>query len=447
MRKSFDLVVIGTGTAGSIAASQCRAAGWEVAIVDSRPFGGTCALRGCDPKKVLVGATEALDWARRMKGKGIQADTACVDWAELMRFKRTFVEQVPASKERGFAKAGHRLLQGSRALCRPDDHRGWRGHAGRPARARRVRRDACPPRFPGAEHLIDSTAFLELEALPRRIVFVGGGYISMEFAHVAGRAGAEVHVLHRGTRPLEQFDPDLVSRLVDATRALGIEVHLQSEVRRVDATASGVRVTTSQDRSIEADLAVHGAGRVPEIDDLDLAAGGVERNPSGVVVNEFLQSVSNPAVHAAGDAAATGAARLTPVSSMHGHVVASNMLKGNHRRPDHREVPSIVFTVPALAGVGLVEQDAREGGLTFDTHHEDTSAWYSTRRVGAEHSASKVLVERGSDRILGAHVLGIEAEAVINVFAIAMRAKMTAAEMKQTIFAYPTGASDIGYML
>jgi glutathione reductase (NADPH) len=305
----------------------------------------------------------------------------------------------------------------------------------------------APLGFPGAEYLTDSTQFLDLEQLPKRIVFVGGGYISFEFAHVARRAGAEVHIVHRGKRPLEAFDPDLVEGLVDATRALGIDVHLESEVCRVDAIDGGVRVETSQGRAIEAELAVHGAGRAPELDGLDLDVARIERKPNGVAVNEYLQSVSNPAVYAAGDAAATGAPKLTPVSTMDGHVAASNMLKGNHRKPDYREVPSMVFTVPPLASVGLSERAARDGGFAVDVHHEDTSGWYAARRVGAKHSAFKVLIDRKTDRILGAHILGVHAEEVINVFALAMRAKLTAAEIKQTIFAYPTPASDISYML
>jgi glutathione reductase (NADPH) len=279
MRKSVDLVVVGTGTAASVAASKCRSAGWEVAIVDSRPFGGTCALRGCDPKKVLVGAAEAVDWVRRMKGYGIQTDGMRVDWAELMRFKRSIVEPVPASKERHLAQAGISAFHGRARFAGPTTIQVNEDTL--VGRHVLIASGAMPARlgFPGAEHLIDSTSFLELESLPKRIVFVGGGYISMEFAHVARRAGAEVHIVHRGQRPLERFDPDMVARLVEATRDLGIEVHLKSEVRRVDATASAMRVVTSQDRVIEADLVVHGAGRMPEIDDLTTAWCRASRSP------------------------------------------------------------------------------------------------------------------------------------------------------------------------
>lgn len=447
MRKNFDLVVLGTGTAGSVAASQCRSAGWEVAIVDSRPFGGTCALRGCDPKKVLVGATEAVDWVRRMKGNGIAADAVRIDWAALMRFKRTFVESTPSMKEKSFAKAGITALHGRARFV--DATTIEVGDDVLVARHVLIATGAMPAPlgFPGEAHVIDSTQFLELEQLPKRIVFVGGGYVSLEFAHVAARAGAEVHIVHRGKRPLEQFDADLVGRLVDATRDLGIQFHLESEVRRIEKTEAGIRVVTSTGGAIEADLAVHGAGRVPEIDDLALDKARVDRNRNGVTVNEYLQSVSNPAVYAAGDSAGTGAPKLTPVAGMDGHVAASNMLEGNHRRPDYTEVPSAVFTVPPLASVGLLEKAATEKGLAFDVRHEDMSGWYSARRVAMKHSAYKVLVEKVTGRILGAHVLGFDAEEVINVFAIAIRAKMTAADIKETIFAYPSGASNLSYML
>lgn len=447
MKKNFDLVVLGTGTAGSAAASQCRAAGWEVAIVDSRPFGGTCALRGCDPKKVLVGATEAIDWVRRMKGKGVASDGVRVDWPELIRFKQTFVDSTPSMKEKGFANAGITALHGrarfvDRTTVEVD---------GDVLVARHVLIATgampAPLGFPGEQHVIDSTHFLDLAELPTRIVFVGGGYVSLEFAHIAARAGAQVHVVHRGERPLEPFDADLVARLVEATRDLGIHLHLGTEVRGIEKTECGMRVLTSKGAPIDADLVVHGAGRAPEIDDLALEKAGIDRNRQGVAVNEYLQSVSNAAVYAAGDAAGTGAPKLTPVSSMDGHVAATNMLEGNRRKPDYTEVPSVVFTVPPLASVGLLEKAAAAQELAFDVHHEDTSGWYASRRVGMKHTAFKVLVEKGTGRILGAHVLGFDAEEIINVFAIAIRAKMTAAAVKETIFAYPSGASNLSYML
>jgi glutathione reductase (NADPH) len=157
--------------------------------------------------------------------------------------------------------------------------------------------------------------------------------------------------------------------------------------------------------------------------------------------------VSNPAVYAAGDAVASGGFPLTPVAGMQGAIAASNLLRGNHRTPDYRGIPSVVFTSPPLAGVGLQEAAAREQGLRFRMRHEDTSTWYSARRVGLEHAGFKVLVEEDSERILGAHLLGAQAEEVINLFALAIRTQLRASELKHMAYSYPTSSSDVVYML
>ncbi len=450
MTKKFDLVAIGTGSAASAVVSRCRGAGWTVAIVDSRPFGGTCALRGCDPKKVLVGAAEVIDRNRRMRGKGIRDEQTRMDWAELMRFKRTFTEPVPRVHEEGFARAGIEAFHGRARFVGPTvvEVGGDRLEA----RHVVVAAGAKPVdlKIPGAEHAITSEQFLELDRLPSEVIFIGGGYISFEFAHVAARAGAKATILHRGKHALERFDPDLVDQLVQATRELAVDVQLETQVEGVERHAKGVAVHTSvtgQKRVFQADMVVHGAGRVPEIDDLALDAAGVRWDMLGVKVNEYLQSVSNPAVYAAGDAAASGGAPLTPVAGYEGQIVAANLLEGNHLRPDYLGVPSVVFTVPSLASVGLAEAAARAQGLRFRTNHQKTSSWYSSRRVGEKASGFKVLVEEGSGRILGAHLLGGDAGEIINIFALAIRRGLTSTDLKEAIFAYPTGASDVRYMV
>jgi glutathione reductase (NADPH) len=304
--------------------------------------------------------------------------------------------------------------------------------------------------IPGEDQLTTSTQFLELDSLPRRIAFVGGGYIAFEFAHIAARAGAQVDILHRGSRPLPKFDRDLVATLVQATQELGVEVRLQTEVVAIERQAGGLLVHTrsgAQEQTLEADMAVHAAGRVPEIDDLDLEAAGVAWTAAGVTVNEYLQSVSNPSVYAAGDAVASGGFPLTPVAGMQGGVVASNLLKGNHRMPEYAGIPSVVFTTPPLSLVGLTEEAAHAQGLRFATNSGDTSDWYSSRRVALRHTGFKTLVEEGTGRILGAHVLGQHAEEVINLFGLAIRTGMRAIDLKDMVYAYPTSASDLGSMI
>lgn len=450
MARNFDLVVIGTGSAASAAAFRCRSAGWKVAVVDSRPFGGTCALRGCDPKKVLVGAADLVDWARRMGAKGAIAGEAKIEWPALLRFKRSFTEPVPARKEEAFAKAKIATFSGHARFI--DRSTVKVGNELLKGRYFLIATGAVPRRLdlPGEELLTTSDEFLELERLPERILFVGGGYISFEFAHVAARAGARARIVHRGERPLERFDPDLVERLLRASADAGIDVQLRTGVESVEKIGRSLVVRAAKERmkeTYQADLVVHGAGRSPEIDDMGLDKARVEFDERGVKVNEYLQSVSHPRVYAAGDAAASPGLPLTPIASLEGRIAAANMLEGNRHRPDYTATPTVVFTIPPLAAVGLDERRANERGLKFKVSRGDTSSWYSSRRVGAKHTGYKVLVEEGSDRILGAHLFGPQAEETINLFALAIRFGIKARELKEARYAYPTHADDISYML
>jgi len=450
MATTVDVIVIGTGSAAQSVAYKVREAGQTVAVIDSRPFGGTCQLRGCDPKKVLVGVSDLVDWSRRMQGNGVSGPALSINWPELIRFKRTFTDPAPHENEQAFAQAGILTRHGrAHFVDRTTIEVGGETMVGRHVVIAGGARHATLG-IPGENLLTTSTQFLELERLPRRILFVGGGYIAFEFAHIAAGAGAEVRVLHRGSRPLQKFDPDLVAMLVETTKELGVEVGLNTEVVAIERQADGLLVrarTSRQEQSFEADMVVHAAGRVPEIDDLDLEAGGVARTPAGVSVNAYLQSVSNPAVYAAGDAVDSGGFPLTPVAGMQGAIVASNLLKGNHGTPNYAGIPSVVFTTPPLARVGLTEEAAHAEGLRVATKREDTSDWYTSRRVGLRHTGFKTLVEEGSGRILGAHLLGAHAEEVINLFGLAIRAGIRASDLKHTVFAYPTSASDLSSML
>jgi glutathione reductase (NADPH) len=448
---TVDLIVLGTGSAAQSVAYPCREAGWSVTVVDSSPFGGTCALRGCDPKKVLVGVSELVDWTRRMQGLGLSSPADTIAWTDMMRFKRTFTDDVAASSEAGFKEAGILAVHGRAHFVGPTTVRvGDDTHDARRVVIATGARHA-PLDIPGEEYLLTSTGFLELDHLPNRVAFVGGGYIAFEFAHVAARAGAQVQILHRGDRPLEGFDADLVGDLVTTTRDLGIEVQVGTTVtaveKRGDAFVVHARAGDEHCESV-ADLVVHAAGRVPEVDDLALDVADIARaETGGIAVNEYLQSVTNPAIYAAGDAVASGSLPLTPVAGMQGGIVATNLLEGNTRVPTYDGIPSVVFTTPPLARVGLDEATARAQGLRFTTHQDDTSQWYSSRRVALTHTGFKTLVEDGTNRILGAHLLGVHAEEVVNIFGLAVRSGLSAADLKDMVYAYPTSASDIGYMV
>lgn len=447
--KSFDLIVIGGGTGGNGVAGTVARAGWKVASIDSLPFGGTCALRGCDPKKMLVAVTEGVEWARNLDGKGLDAN-ASVDWPAMIAFKRTFTDVMPGRIEGGLKKAGISALHGEARFT--GRHSIEVNGEALSARHFHIATGARPMTLgiPGEELLATSTDFLELPGRPDRVVFVGGGFIAMEFAHVSKRAGArEVTVLEMTKRPLGNFDPDLVEILSDATADLGIDLRTEAKVLKIQRVGAGFTVTYETPKgvkTVDCDLVVHATGRVPNIDNLDLEAAGVEYSRRGIKVNRFMRT-TNPAIFAAGDCADSGP-NLTPVSVYEGHVAAKNLLAGkDEREVNYPLIPSVVFTLPSLASVGWSEAAARDKGLDFDTHFAKTAGWYSSLRVGARHSAFKVLVEKGTNKILGAHLLGPGAEEQINLFAMAMDAGLTANKIKSLIFAYPSFASDISSMV
>lgn len=448
MANQYDLVIIGTGAAAQAAAVRVRAAGWSVGIVDYRPFGGTCALRGCDPKKVLVGAGQLIDAVGRLHSRGI-AGNARIDWADLISFERTFTDPVPPQRERLYAEQGIDAYHGRARFT----GRNTLAVEGTVLEGKHflIAAGAEPVKLgvPGEEHLATHEDFLALERLPRRLVLVGGGYIAAEFSHIAARAGARVTIVERGERLLEHFDPDLVGWLMEKFRAIGVDARTGTAVESIEKTASGfcVRAKSGADSiEFDADCVIHAAGRAAALDALDLEAAGVAVESSKLVLNEFLQSVSNPAVYAAGDAARAGPP-LTPVAAHDGAIVAANLIEGNRRKPDYAGVPSVAFTVPPIAAVGFAEAQARERGLDFRVSSRRASDWYTARRVAEPIYGFKILIEAQSDRILGAHLLGPGADEVINLFALAIRQRMTAQALKAAFFAYPTGASDISSML
>lgn len=445
----YDLIVIGGGTGGNGVARMAANAGWKVASIDSEPHGGTCALRGCDPKKMLIAVTEGVEWAANMKGKGLEAQ-ASVDWPDMIAFKRTFTDIMPPRIEAGLEKAGIGVLHG-KARFTGTDSIALNGEILR-AKHFHIATGARPMtlNIPGEQHLTTSTEFLDLPERPDRIAFVGGGFIAMEFAHIAKRAGAsEVTVLEMMDRPLGPFDPDLVGMLVEATEDLGIDLRIQAKVLEIDKQGYEYTVTVERPtgtQTVTCDMVVHGTGRVPNIDGLNLAAAGVEYGRRGIKVDAAMRT-TNPTIFAAGDCADSGL-NLTPVSAAEGRVAGKNLLAGKDAREiSYPPIPSVVFTLPMVATVGLSEAAAREQGLKFDVHFEKTDGWYSSMRVGAKWSGYKVLVEQGTGRILGAHLIGPGSEEQINLFAMAMGAGQTANQIKAMIFAYPSYASDIGSMV
>jgi glutathione reductase (NADPH) len=448
MSDTYDLVAVGSGAAAQVVTARVRHAAWRVAVVDERPFGGTCALRGCDPKKMLVSAEEAIDAARRMRDHGVDGDLR-IDWPALIAFKRSFTDPIPAETERRLAESGVDVIHGAARFVGPDrlaveDRELEARHVLIATGAR-----PTPLRIPGEDLVITSDAFMELNELPERIVFIGGGYIAAEFSHLAARAGANVTVLQRCPRLLPRFDPDLVDALMERFSGLGVAVHTDAAVTAVERTTHGLtaraRRADGGDVSVDADLVVHAAGRSPNLDGLALAAGGVAVENGRLRLNRHLQSETNPRVYAAGDAAAKGPP-LTPVSTLDAKVVASNLLEGPRHEPNYLGVPSVAFTLPPIASAGIGEAEALEQGLKFRRNAAITPGWFTALRMREPVYGHKVLVAEDG-RILGAHLVGPSAEEVINLFALAIRHRLTADALKDAVFTYPTAASDVSFML
>jgi glutathione reductase (NADPH) len=288
-----------------------------------------------------------------MRGKGV-AGAPTIAWNELVEFKRTFTGPVPPDREKRFAESGIDAFHG-RAKFRGDRSVAV-GNDVLDGRFVLLAVGAVPMRLgiPGEEFLITSTEFLELNQLPKRIALLGGGYIAAEFAHIAARAGAVVTILEQMGRMLTPFDPDLVAWLMEKFREIGVDLRLNTRVTGIVKEGSLFLVraqSNGQAQTIATDIVVHAAGRVPDLEPLDLSAAGVAATNGRLKLNDYLQSETNPAVYAAGDAAGIGPP-LTPVAARDGRVVAANMLRGNHLKPNYRGVASVAFTIPPIASVG-----------------------------------------------------------------------------------------------
>lgn len=445
-RHTFDTVVVGSGTSAYFAVDGLNRARRKVAIIDERPYGGTCALRGCQPKKYLVSNAEAVAMAAHLVGNGIEAAPK-TDWPALQALKNRFLEGRSEADEQQWRKKGVATFHGRAVMSGRDEV--TVGKDLLRASSIILATGAVPHRsdIPGAEYMHDSEYFLALRELPDRLLFIGGGYISFEFAHVAIRAGAKkVTILHRSARPLKGFDREIVEVLLAASRDAGIEVVLNESPASVKAVGRGLRISGSGGGEYEADCVIEATGRLPNLSILKGGAGEVASSAAGVSVNAYLQSVSNPLVYAVGDCAATGS-MLAPVADEEGKTVVRNILEGNVRTIDYTVVPSAVFTIPSIGSVGLTEEQAEEQGLDFRVNRGMTDKWPSSLRIGERHGAYKVLIDNRSDQILGAHLARHNGCEAINILALAMKYNIRASDLGEFMWAYPTSTSDLKYMV
>ncbi|MCK5153980.1 MAG: NAD(P)/FAD-dependent oxidoreductase [Spirochaetales bacterium] len=439
-----DILVIGTGTSGYTVAHGLKKEGKSVAIADRRSFGGTCAKRGCQPKKYLVANTEIIHLAKNLVGKGV-VQAPEVEWKDLMNLKRDFTEKVSANSEKGFTDAGIDVFHGDVRFMGTNSV--LVGDV--PVEADKIvlAVGSVPANLSisGGELSVDSEYFLDMDTMPKRIIFIGGGYISFELAGVAHMAGAETIILHRSAQPLKQFDPDLVNTLVGSMREDGLSLITEHPVEKIEKVDSEFKVTAGGEVFF-ADLVVNASGRIPDLNCLDLEAGNIDFGSRGIGVNQYLQSSSNSDVFAVGDCAASGP-NLATVADMQAEIVVANILNGVSIVPDYSNIPSAVFSLPPMAAIGISEKEAIEEKLNYRIQKSDQTSWPSSKRIGQKAAMYKVIIENKTDKILGVHILGHNAPEVINTFALAVKFGHTTKELKTILWAYPTHTSDMKYSL
>ena len=443
MTDRFDVIILGGGNAGFGVSAVAQEAGKSIAFVEEWDFGGTCPNRGCTPKKVLVAAAHALHEIEIAGAHGIEVGKPRLDWGKLIDREKDMIGFIPeamagVAAKRGTVFKGHGRFAGPNAV--DVDGTVIEGDNIVIATGSKPR----PLPIPGAEHLITSDEVLSERDLPEEVVFIGGGVIAMEFSHVYARAGARVTILEVLPRLLPRMDADAVAAVQAESERLGIAVKTGVTVKEIAEAGSKLRVVfehEGREESLEAARIVNGAGRIANLDTLDLEAGGVAHDGLRVELDDYLRSTSNPAVWACGDALVTSA-QLSPLATYEGRLVGRNIVEGPTVKPDYAVVPSCVYTVPALSSVGLSEEEARERDIDVAVSVNEMTGWFSGKSYAETVAWAKVLVDKASDRIVGAHMVGHQGEELIHLFALAMKHGITASAFKDTLFAFPTFSSD-----
>ncbi|GAB7023440.1 dihydrolipoyl dehydrogenase family protein [Salidesulfovibrio brasiliensis] len=444
--KHYDLIVIGAGPAGGGVAAPMAEAGKRVVMFEHNGVGGVCPLRGCNPKKALLSAPEAVHAATHLKNKGVRGNISA-DWKEMARFKDSFVEPVPEKAAAHYRDLGIELIETTATLTGPNTVEA----DGETYTAENICIcTGCIPHeldIPGTGFLLDSDDFLDLKELPRNLVFIGGGFIAMEFAHIAARCGSSVTMLLRGDRALRDFDKQLVEELVDASRSEGITIHFNAPITSVEQRGPAYAVMNKgEDPEIIADAVINCSGRVPAIGHLNLEAANVRLGKNGIAVNEKMQSVSNANIYAIGDVADTPYG-LTPTAVLEARAAVAAMQGDDSAAADYTGIPSACYSMPPLARVGMLESEAREQGYDIRIAELDLADSFSWKRLGETHGRSRVIVDKKREIVLGAHIMGHHAEEIANLFALAIRHRIPVKELKETPWTYPTSGYYIQYMV
>jgi len=447
-RETCDVLIIGGGNAGFGVTVPTRAAGMKVVMVEARNLGGTCPNRGCTPKKVLVAAAHALHEIGQAHVHCISVGKPVLDWGALIDREKELISGIPDSLAETLETRGVELIRDRAKFVGANEVEAGRRRI--EAKHIVIATGSKPRPLPieGAELMITSDEVLSERERPQSVVFIGGGVIALEFGHVYARAGTKVTILEVLPRLLPALDEDAVEEVRKESERIGIKVHTGVTVRRVE-TAGGRLRTIFEDggkeHAVESDRVVNGAGRIANVAEIDLDAGKIAHDGFRIAVDDYLRSKTNPAVYVCGDV--TASPQLSPVATYEGRLVGRNIVEGAKHKPDYAGLPSSVYTVPALATVGLSEAKAKEQGLKTRVQVNDMEYWFSTRTFAETVAWSKIIVEEDTDRVVGAHFVGHAGEELVNVFGLAMKHGITATEIRDFVYAYPTFSADIKSML
>ena len=439
----YDLFVVGAGSGGVRASRLAAERGAKVGIAEEYRVGGTCVIRGCVPKKLLVyGSRYAADFADA-RAFGWTCEAACFDWPTLIANVKREVDRLNGVYTRTLKKAGVEIVL-SRATL--EDRNTVRlGGRDAPIRAKTIliATGGHPmiPKVPGAEHLITSNESFKLENLPESICIVGAGYIGMEFASIFAGLGVKVSVIHRGNQILRDFDGDLRDALAETMRKHGIDIRIDTEIARIDKEAQGYRVHFKRGDSLEARLVMAATGRLPNTAGLGLEKAGVALGWNGhVVVDEYSRSsVDN--IYAVGDV--TDRVNLTPVAIHEATAFAETVFNDTPTPVDHTLIPTAVFSEPEIGTVGLSEEAAREMGHVVDIYKISFRPLKYMLAGREEKMLMKLVVDMESDEVLGCHVLGPDAAEIVQMAAIALRLGATKAQFDATMALHPSASEEL----
>jgi glutathione reductase (NADPH) len=449
----IDIVIIGAGTAGQTAAYDLVAEGYQVTVVDksSQP-GGVCALHGCQAKKWYYEVTETIARSQHLQGLGLNT-LPSVDWSKIRQQKNLFTSGIPADTVANLKGNGINYVEGSVVFTSADTVQV--NDSKIKARYFIIAAGARPMSLPinGNEHLTTSNEFLDLKKLPKKIAFIGGGFISFEFAHFAARLGArpgDIHIFEVLDRPLGPFDGEMVAQLCEASKAAGIQIHTNADSEAITAHSNGYAIRLSSGETFDTDLVVHGAGRIPDIDTLNLDQIKVSYNRRGIEVNSHM-ATSVATIFAVGDCADT--VQLARVADREARTAAAAIIAGEEHQPmppsiDYKAVPAVLFTYPQLAMVGATEEALVRDNIKYWKSYDKELGWPTYKRIGLKHAAYKILVD-DDNQILGAHILSDNATGLINIFKQAMLNKISVPDLHRDhiMSPYPSRESDVIYML